>query len=67
MLIKTVGEEEVDDLTIAGFIAITFTLNVICFISTALKIRRAQNEIKQVTSQNDSYRHLDSLNNEKSK
>lgn len=67
MLINTVGEEEADDLTIAGFIGTTFTFNVLCFILTAVRIRKVQNEIKKVTSQDDSYRHLDNLNTEKGK
>lgn len=49
------------------FICIIFLMNIIFFVSTALKIRQAQRDISTITSQAESGRHQSHLNNQKDK
>lgn len=54
--------EQADDLIRAAFIGITFTINIVFFILTTLKIRKVRNEMDQLTSQEDSSRHQKKMN-----
>lgn len=58
----TVSPEQAEDLMRAVFIGITFTINIVFFILTTLKIREVRNEMDQLTSQEDSSRHHKKMN-----
>lgn len=62
-----VDPDKVDELEVAGFICTTFTINIIFFILTTLKICQVKNEMYKLTSQEDSSRHQDRLNDERGK
>lgn len=46
---------------------VIITLNIVFFILTALKIRRTQQELKKITSNEESSRHQKNLNSDKDK
>ncbi|XP_055295019.1 G-protein coupled receptor Mth2-like isoform X2 [Sitodiplosis mosellana] len=60
-----VDPDKVDELEVAGFICTTFTLNIIFFILTALKICQVKKEMYKLTSQEDSSRHQTKFNTAK--
>lgn len=65
--IYKVNPELADDLIKAAFIGITFTVNIVFFILTTLKIREVRKEIDKMTSKEDSTRHQKRLTIEKGK
>lgn len=48
-------------------IFIIYTINIVFFVLTTLKIHQAQRDIFKITSQEESARHQSHLNNEKDK
>lgn len=66
-LYHSVDPDKVDELEVAGFICMTFTINIIFFILTALKILQVKNEINKLTSQEHSSRYQKNVNVERGK
>lgn len=58
----TVNPEQAEDLMRAIFIGTTFSINIVFFVLTTLKIREVRNEMNHLTSQEDSSRHQKKMN-----
>lgn len=65
--LNPVDPDKVDELEVCGFICTTFTLNILFFILTALKICQVKKEMHKLTGREDSFRHQAKFNTAKGK